>query len=84
MGWNYRAMRHSSKKESTTEGAVWFGIHELYYRTDEINDLTVAADETGYTQEPIKLVADDDDGLRWMLEQMLAGLEKPILEYEGS
>jgi hypothetical protein len=81
MGWNYRVMRHSSKKENTADLEEWLGIHEVYYRNDEVDDLSVSAHEIGYTEMPIKMVAEDIEELRWMLDEMLKALAKPILEY---
>lgn len=84
MGWNYRVMRHSSKNENTEEAEVWLGIHEVYYRDDDVDDLTVDVNETGYTVEPVRVTADDVDGLRWVLQKMSEALDKPVLNYDGS
>jgi len=80
MGWNYRVMK---RKEINSEGEkeVWYGIHEVYYKNDEVNDLTVKSDEIGYTKEPVKITTNNIEDLKWMLEEMLNSLNKPILEY---
>ena len=80
MGWNYRVMRHQPNP-ARGEREVWYAIHEVFYRNDAVDDRTVDSSETGYTEEPVAVVADDVDGLRWVLEQMLAALDKPVLEY---
>jgi hypothetical protein len=36
MGWNYRVMRHAPKDGELDE---WYAIHEVYYRSDEVDDL---------------------------------------------
>ena len=84
MGWNYRVMRHSSRNEKTGEEEVWLGIHEVYYRDDDVDDLTVDVNETGYTVEPVRVTADDVEGLRWVLEKMSEALDKPVLNFEDS
>jgi hypothetical protein len=85
MGWNYRVMRHTSGNENSAETGEWFAIHEVYYRNDKVDDLTVDVKETSYTREPITVVVEADriDELRLMLEQMLEAFEKPVLEYEN-
>jgi hypothetical protein len=50
---------------------VSFGIHEVYYEEDGgIN---------GYTEEPVGVYSNSLEGLRETLEQMLKGLDKPVL-----
>jgi hypothetical protein len=84
MGWNYRVMRHSSKDETTGEDEIWVGLHEVYYRDDDVDDLTVNVDETSYTKKPVRIISEDVAGLRWVLERMLEALDKPILDYRDS
>ena len=84
MGWNHRAMRHSSKNKTTGEIEIWVGIHEVYYRGDDVDDLTVDVNETSYTKNPVKVIADDVDGLKWVLGKMVEALDKPILDYVES
>lgn len=53
---------------------VWLAIHEVYY--SESGEPHGWADEiTPYSDEGL-------DGLRWVLEQMIKALDKPILEYK--
>jgi len=83
VGWNYRVMRHEPDAPDAADGKreVWYAIHEVFYQTDSADDRSVDASETRYTEDPVAVVADDVDEMRWVLEQMLAALDKPILEY---
>jgi hypothetical protein len=75
-------MKHSEKSPETGEVEEWYAIHEVFYRSDDDDDLLVKSDETaGYTVEPIKAVAFNLDDLRWRLEEILQALDKPVLEY---
>lgn len=78
MGWNYRVMRHAPREGEVDD---WFAIHEVYYRSDEVDDLTVPVHETGCTKDPVSVIADDVEGLRWSLQKMLEALDKPVLAY---
>lgn len=80
MGWNHRVMRHLPDP-ARGEWEAWYAIHEVFYRSDDVDDQAVDSSETGYTVDPIAPRADDVDELRWVLEQMLAALDKPVLEY---
>jgi hypothetical protein len=66
------------------EPRVWYAIHECFYRDDEVDDLTVDSSEVGYTQDPITPRADEVDELREVLREMLAALDKPVLDYRDS
>ena len=83
LGWNYRVMRHTSDPKDGSEGEESYAIHEIYYRCDDVDDLTVTSSEVEYTMEPVSAVAGNADDLRWQLEEMLKALDKPILEYSG-
>lgn len=48
-----------------------YGIHEVYY------------DPTGWTVEPVPVVADSVEDLRDVLNRMLAALDKPVIEDES-
>lgn len=78
MGWNYRVMRHAPKNGEVDE---WYAIHEVYYRSNDVDDLTVPVSETGCTEDPVGVVGDSVESLRWSLQKMLEALEKPVLEY---
>jgi len=80
MSWNYRVMKHE-EINSEGEKEVWYGMHEVYYRDDEVDDMAVKSDEIGYTKEPVKVTSDNINDLKWILEEMLNSLNKPILDY---
>lgn len=84
MSWNFRVMRHIEVDKSTGAVSEWLGIHEVYYKSLEVNDLTVSSDEVGYTKRPSTMTAESVEELRFMLTKMLAAIEKPILEYMQS
>ena len=71
MTWNYRVVRRPDP-----DGTEHFYIHEAYYP----NNTVEKADSI--TMEAIGVHAEDIEGLRWVLEKMLACLDKPVLEYD--
>ena len=81
MGWNYRVMRH---KDVDSDGKVHetFAIHEVYYKDDLVQDVLVHSGDVGYTEKPVAPVAEDLDGLRVVLTEMLKALDKPALDYK--
>jgi len=64
--WNHRALAHYSKD------GVYLQIHEVYYNGRGI--------PTGYTKEPVSVVGDDLNEIRWTLKKMKKCLKKPILK----
>ena len=81
MTWNYRVMKHEGPDKDTGEGEYWFAIHEVYYESAGVNEMTVSSADVGYTTEPISLSAESVDDLRVTLQRMLAALDKPVLDY---
>ncbi|MBX7222764.1 MAG: hypothetical protein K1Y36_22640 [Blastocatellia bacterium] len=75
-------MRHTKNSPFVTEKNEWVAIHEVYYRNDDVDDLTVSSAEIGCTMNPIQATAYNIDDLRWRLEEMLKALDKPVLEYD--
>jgi hypothetical protein len=61
---------------------AWYAIHEVYYSNDDVDDRLVDVSETGYTEQPVAIRGEHLEDLRWMLEQMLKALEKPMLDYQ--
>jgi hypothetical protein len=51
----------------------------VYYRIDDVDDLTVFVSETGCSMDPVGVAAADVEGLRWTLQKMLEALDKPVL-----
>lgn len=80
MGWNHRVMRHPPDP-ALGEREAWYAIHEVFYASDEVDDRVVDSSQTRYTADPIAPWGEDVDELRRVLEQMLAALDKPVLEY---
>ena len=79
--WNYRIVYHPpskykvGKKEFDRE--EYLAIHEVHYDNDE-NPVSMTVDEIVTGDEgKASLVS-----LKWILENQLKALEKPILEYE--
>jgi hypothetical protein len=81
MGWNYRAMRHTLDSNAPLAMPEGYAIHEVYYRSDEVNDLTATSKDVGYSIEPVSPLAESIDDLRFTLTEMLGALDKPTLEY---
>lgn len=80
MTWNYRVMRHEGQGPDI-QGECWFTIHEVYYKSDGVNDLAVSTADVGYTTEPVAPMAESVDELRVTLQRMLTALDKPVLDY---
>jgi len=70
--WNYRVLRHEyvSGDGDTEE---YLAVHEVHYENDN---------PIGCTKEPIDLGSENLEGLRWQLEKIKEGLDKPVLDYE--
>jgi hypothetical protein len=80
MGWNYRVMRHHGR-EGLGWPEAWLGLHETYYSSADVDDLTVDRSDIGCTACPGYVASDSLEELRWHLEEMLAGLSKPVFDY---
>ncbi len=72
--WNHRVIKHFDKRT----GETWYGIHEVFY-DDQVGTVSDTG-KMGWTQDPIGVVGDDIESLRWTLEHMLACLDKPMIE----
>lgn len=72
--WNHRVVRRTAPP-ITKNGPpyVYYEIHEVYY--DEQGMM-------GMTQEPINPHGESLEDLKWVLEKMLASLEKPVIDYD--
>ena len=68
MTWNYRIVKtyHKESKEYI------YAIHEAYY--DEQGNVN------GITQNPIRIMCESTDGIKWTLERISEALTKPVLE----
>lgn len=74
--WNYRVVRHTDVVPNGAS-STYLGIHEVY--SDKDDDDKVG----GPTVDPVPLIGDDLEGLKWTLTKMMEALEKPILEEES-
>ena len=79
--WNYRIIYHPASKykvgEKELDREEYLAIHEVYYNDDGKPD--------SMTVNEIVVGDDGEDSLaslKWILENQLKALEKPILEYE--
>ena len=68
MGWNHRVIKKGNEAYS------WYAIHEVYYDRDS-KDLV-----QGWTENPVPVIGDSLEDLRWTLERMLESLDKPIID----
>jgi hypothetical protein len=82
MGWNYRVFRHPPTDPQTLDDS-WYAVHEAYYRSDDVDDLTVTSDEISTSVEPVGPSEESVEALRDRLGLMLAALDKPVLDYRG-
>lgn len=73
MSWNHRVVRHKEPKM----GDEYLAIHEVYCMDDD-------GKVSCMTEEPVKLIADDLEGLEWSLKMMLKATMKPILDAENA
>jgi hypothetical protein len=71
--WNHRVVRRVH-----IGGDVEYAIHEAYYDTDDAGNKVC----TGFTMEPVDVSAVSKESLLWILESMLAALQKPVLDYQ--
>jgi len=67
--WDYRVIK------TNNGGETWFGVHEVHY--DEDGALWA------YTEEPIAIESESEEGLPKVFEQMLQALERPVLMPEA-
>ena len=81
MSWNFRVMRHKSvDPDGNVEESL--AMHEVYYKSDRPAKAEESLSDIGYSANPATPVADDLDGLRFVLTEMIRALDKPILEYK--
>lgn len=73
MSWTYRIM---SRVDSA--GETVYGIHEV------ASDYWDAVDQQvlSWTSEPVRMSADSIEELGWQLREMLAALDKPVIDMD--
>lgn len=69
MSFNHRVFAHENDDE------IWFQVHEVFYDEDK--------NPVAYTEDAIKIIADDLEGMVWTLNQIKGCIDKPILSYEN-
>ena len=74
--WNYRVLHETGVGP---EGEPWetYAIHEVYYADEEQTQVA------GWTENPAAVLADDQEGLKWVLGEMLKAIDKPVLDRTG-
>ena len=83
MGWNYRVIRRTVIGAASGGARHTFGIHEVYYGNDEVDDRTVSSSDIGFTEMPVAVVGESVEALRSTLQLMLAALDKPVVDDGG-
>lgn len=71
--WNHRFMRHSEKRSPADEVVIWYGIHEVYYSSN---------DTKNWTQNPVPARGEDVEDLTEYLELMAQALPHPMLDFD--
>lgn len=67
--WNYRIVK--TVEVIAGEEYTSYGIHECVYDLDG---------ETGWTEEPVQVISDTPEGIKWVLEKMKQALKRPVIE----
>jgi hypothetical protein len=84
--WNHRVMRRNYVN-SIGETETMLEIHEVYYGSDgKVTSYTENMIAPNHPEDGYGEAGTGKDGLeclRWELEQMLAALDKPVLDYAG-
>ena len=73
MGWNYRLFKHTDK-------TVWYGIHEVFYRTDESDELNENEIDL-ISSDPINPHGATKEDIEEDMDNMYAALDKPVIDY---
>jgi hypothetical protein len=66
VSWNYRVIRQTKGVET------FLAIHEVY--------LDSVGNPTAITKEPVEVMGENEDELRWVLDRMREALDRPVLE----
>ena len=81
MSWEYRIILHKAGQLEENPDLKWeeyLAIHEVY--------LDQNGDPNSTTEEPILISGDEGKdsliSIKWMLENMMKALQKPILNYD--
>ncbi len=66
--WNFRVMKHQKN------GSEWVSIHEVYHDSN--------GKPHGFAVEPVRLVGNDPDELRFYVDAMIEALDKPVIDLD--
>lgn len=80
MGWNCRVVRRT-ELNAAGQAVSSLGIHEVYYRNDDVDDSTVSSREVGLAATPAAVHGESIEDIRASLQLMLVALNKPVLDY---
>ena len=70
-GWNYRVFKRIHNHKYLHEPETLYEIREAFYDNNgEVN---------GWAETP-DVIADSLDGLKWTLNKMMEGCDKPIID----
>ena len=67
--WNHRIIRHETGTEEE-----YLAVHEVYYDDDN--------NPHSCTSEPIHIIEEDLEGMKWTISKIQEATDKPILEYQ--
>lgn len=68
MSWNHRLMKMKDGEDD------FYQIHEVFYDKE--------GNVESYTKNGVTVGGKDIGEVKWVLREMLAALEKPVLDYE--
>ena len=68
MSWNHRVMKMKDGEDD------FYQIHEVFYDKE--------GNVESYTKNGVTVGGKDIGEVKWVLREMLAALEKPVLDYE--
>ena len=68
MSWNHRLMKMKDGEDD------FYQIHEVYYDKE--------GNVESYTKNGVTVGGNDIEEVKWVLLEMLAALDKPVLDYE--
>ena len=68
MSWNHRLMKMKDGEDD------FYQIHEVHYDKD--------GEVKGYTKNGATVGGNNIEEVKWVLREMLAALDKPVLDYE--
>ena len=68
MSWNHRVMKMKDEEDD------YYQIHEVFYDKE--------GNVESYTKNGVTVGGNNIEEVRWVLQEMLAALDKPVLDYE--